>query len=76
MLKGQASAELLDSYQAERRPVALANSALSVANWQDAMTVPRALGLDPAAASALQAVVASRPAQLLPQGAPACCMQC
>ena len=68
VLKGQAGAGLLASYDAERRPVAHANGALSVANWHEAMTVPRALGLDPAAASALQAVVASGPVSLLPKG--------
>ncbi len=53
MLNGTASERLLDSYHAERRPVALANTALSVANWQEAVRVPSALGLDPRAASLL-----------------------
>ena len=68
VLKGQAGPQLLASYQAERQPVARANSALSMANWHDAMAVPRALGLDPAAAGALQRVAASGPVSLLPRG--------
>ena len=69
VLEGQASPGLLDSYQAERRPVAHANSALSLANWQEAMAVPRTLGLEPAAASVLQRIAASGPVSLLPRGA-------
>lgn len=48
--------------------MALANTALSVSNWQQALKVPAALGLDPRAAKLLQAAVASRPASLLPPG--------
>ncbi len=43
--------------QAERRPVAQANCALSVRNWEEAVGVPSALGLNPKAASALDATV-------------------
>jgi hypothetical protein len=53
VIKGLAAPSLLESYQAERRPVALANTALSVANWREATRVPEALGLHPAAAAAL-----------------------
>lgn len=31
--------ELLDSYQAERRPVAVANTALSIVNWEETLLV-------------------------------------
>ncbi len=68
MLQGRAHPELLDSYEQERRAVALANTALSVSNWEQALRVPKALGLDPQAADLLQAAVTSRPASLLPQG--------
>lgn len=37
--------------------MAKANTDLSVANWHDALAVPRALGLNPTAAKALSAVV-------------------
>ena len=41
-LQGAAGPALLRSYDAERRPVALANTALSVANWRAAMRIPQA----------------------------------
>ncbi len=68
MLQGRAHPGLLSSYEVERRAVALANTALSVSNWEQALRVPKALGLDPQAADLLQAAVLSRPASLLPQG--------
>ena len=68
VLKGTASPQLLDSYQAERRPVAQANTDLSVANWHEAVKVPKVLGLDPRAANLLNAVVGSGPMSLLPSG--------
>ena len=46
--------------------VALANTALSVANYKAAMAVPSALGLDPRAARALHLGVNSPPLSLLP----------
>lgn len=66
--KGISSLQLLDSYQAERRPVAQANTDLSVANWHEAVKVPRILGLDPRAANLLNAVVGSKAMSLLPSG--------
>ena len=68
MIQGSAREALLDSYGAERRAIALANTALSVANWEEALRVPRALGLDPAAARLLHRAVSSSAASLLPSG--------
>lgn len=68
MLGGQAGPQLLGSYEAERRPVAQANTQLSVRNWEEATEVPRALGLDPSAASALQAIAGSPITAQLPSG--------
>lgn len=68
VLNDTASPQLLDSYQAERRPVAQANTNLSVANWHEAVKVPKVLGLDPRAANLLNAVVGSGPMSLLPSG--------
>ena len=65
---GRAGRGLLATYEAERRPIALANTALSVANFRDAVRVPAALGLDPRAANLLHAAVTSWPASLLPPG--------
>ena len=68
VLQGKAHASLLRTYEPERKAVALANTALSVTNWEQALKVPRALGLDPRAAALLQAAVSSGPASLLPKG--------
>ena len=68
VLNNTASPKLLESYQAERKPVAQANTDLSVANWHEAVKVPKALGLDPRAANLLNAVVGSGPMSLLPEG--------
>ncbi len=57
VLHGSATAQLLHSYKAERRPVAAANTALSVANWLEALRVPAALGLDARAANVLHAAL-------------------
>lgn len=45
--------------QAERKPVAAANCALSERNWLEAVGVPSQLGLDPRAAAALDTAVRS-----------------
>jgi hypothetical protein len=61
VVSGAAGDRLIDSYEAERRPVALANTALSLANWRQAVRVPQALGLDPYLAGAFNAAVSSVP---------------
>lgn len=61
VLSGRADPALLSSYQPERKPVAQANAALSVNNWQAAIRVPQALGLDPRAASLVNSLVANAP---------------
>ena len=68
VINGTAAPQLLDSYHAERRPVAQANTNLSVANWHEAVKVPKVLGLDPRAANLLNALVNSGPMSLLPSG--------
>lgn len=65
VLTDRADPALLATYQPERHPVAQANAVLSVTNWQEAIRVPSALGLDPAAASLVNRVVSSAP---LPAG--------
>ena len=75
VVRGQAGKELLGSYSAERRPVAQANADLSVANFQDAIRIPQALGLDPRAANFLHSTVASLPASLFPPGEPSTAMR-
>ncbi|KAG1678055.1 hypothetical protein FOA52_000851 [Chlamydomonas sp. UWO 241] len=61
VLHGRAGEGLLDSYEAERKPIAEANTRLSVANYDAALAVPRALGLDPRAAALAASAVAAVP---------------
>ena len=68
VLEGQAPRAMLDSYEAERRPVAKDNTELSVRNWHEATAVPRALGLDPSAADILQSLAGSPLASRMPGG--------
>lgn len=64
---GLAPHELLETYDAERRPVAMANTELSIQNYNDALQVPRAIGLDPAVANKVAGVMSHFQA-LLPKG--------
>uniref|UniRef100_A0A2P2J1F8 FAD-binding domain-containing protein n=1 Tax=Rhizophora mucronata TaxID=61149 RepID=A0A2P2J1F8_RHIMU len=49
--KGIAPSSILNTYETERRPTAILNTALSVQNLKAAMGVPTALGLDPTVAN-------------------------
>ncbi len=68
VINREAGEDLLESFAAERRAIAVANTDLSVSNWKEALKVPRALGLDPAAANVLHSAVTSKPASMLPPG--------
>lgn len=70
VVHGEATEALLDTYGPERRPVAEANTQLSVSNWKEALRFPQALGLDPFAADVAVSMASSMPAWLLPDGAP------
>lgn len=59
VLRGTAEPSLLDTYESERRPVAEANTALSITNWGEALRVPSALGLHPRAAALLSDAAAA-----------------
>ena len=61
VVRGQSSASLLETYESERRPVALRNTALSVENFEGVLKIPNALGLPPVAAHALRDAVDSLP---------------
>jgi len=61
VLDGSADPALLATYQPERRPIAQANADLSVNNWHEAIRIPQALGLDPAAASLVNNLVTNAP---------------
>ncbi|KAA0056408.1 putative polyketide hydroxylase [Cucumis melo var. makuwa] len=57
VLQDIASPSILNTYEMERRPIALFNTALSVKNFKAAMEVPAALGLDPKIANSVHRVV-------------------
>eukprot|EP00850_Spirogloea_muscicola_P017975 SM000160S02516 [mRNA] locus=s160:75189:78610:+ [translate_table: standard] len=63
--QGLAPEALLETYDAERRPVASTNASLSVTNYEAALAVPRVLGLDPAAAALLHATLTQGPLRYL-----------
>ena len=50
---------LAASYDAERRPVAVANARVSVGNFFRVLEIPKAIGLEPTAADALHAAAAA-----------------
>jgi hypothetical protein len=50
-VSGIASPSLLKTYESERAGVARANTQLSIDNFEDALQVPRAIGLAPEAAA-------------------------
>ncbi|GMN49161.1 hypothetical protein TIFTF001_018326 [Ficus carica] len=51
VVKGIAPFSMLNTYETERRPVAIFNTELSIQNFKAAMEVPAALGLDPSIAN-------------------------
>ena len=63
----EATPELLDTYETERRPVAIANTAHSVHNYEGMTDVLAAMGLDPAQSEKLQEALARPAAERLPR---------
>ena len=59
-ISGRAPANLLDTYEAERRPIGIANTEHSVKNFDGLKDVYAALGLPRSGTSALQALAESR----------------
>ena len=66
---GRAPANLLDTYEAERRPIGIANTEHSVKNFDGLMDVFGALGLPRSGVRAMQALAASRLMAALPRPA-------
>ncbi|KAJ4968259.1 hypothetical protein NE237_014960 [Protea cynaroides] len=59
---------ILQTYEMERRPIAIFNTKLSVQNFKAAMAVPAALGLDPATANSVHQIINSGIGSILPSG--------
>ncbi|KAE8023641.1 hypothetical protein FH972_009316 [Carpinus fangiana] len=68
IVKGIAPSSLLETYETERKPIAIFNTALSVQNYRAAMAVPAALGLDPTVANSVHRVINSGIGSVLPSG--------
>ena len=68
-ISGRAPANLLDTYEAERRPIGIANTEHSVKNFDGVMDVFAALGLPRSGVRALQALAGSRLMAALPRPA-------
>ena len=67
VLHGRASEALLDTYEAERRPVAEANRSHSVANFEHGLDVLESMGMPRKGRQVMHAVSSSRLMGLLPR---------
>ncbi|KAF0919747.1 hypothetical protein E2562_031083 [Oryza meyeriana var. granulata] len=62
-----ASPSILQTYESERRPVAIFNTELSVENFKAAMSIPATLGLDPTVANSVHQVINSSLGSVIPR---------
>ncbi|KAK6922376.1 FAD-binding domain [Dillenia turbinata] len=66
LLKGVAPSSIVNSYDIERKQIALSNTELSVKNFRAAMSVPAALGLDPMVANSVHRAISDGIGSILP----------
>ncbi|KAM0987675.1 hypothetical protein ACFX2I_011699 [Malus domestica] len=66
VVEGTAPTSILNSYETERRPIAVFNTELSIENFKAAMAVPAALGLDPTVANSVHRVINEGVGSILP----------
>ncbi|CAL4946099.1 unnamed protein product [Urochloa decumbens] len=66
-LTGVASPSIVQTYESERRPVAIFNTELSVENFKAAMSIPATLGLDPIVANSVHQVINSSLGSIIPR---------
>nr|TKW36459.1 hypothetical protein SEVIR_2G441400v2 [Setaria viridis] len=67
MLTGVASPSIVQTYESERRPVAIFNTELSVENFKAAMSIPATLGLDPTVANSVHQVINRSLGSIIPR---------
>ncbi|CAD6210922.1 unnamed protein product [Miscanthus lutarioriparius] len=67
LLNGVASPSILQTYESERRPVAIFNTELSVENFKAAMSIPTTLGLDPTVANSVHQVINRSLGSIIPR---------
>ncbi|XP_052205347.1 uncharacterized protein LOC127810117 isoform X2 [Diospyros lotus] len=68
VFKGISPYSILRTYEMERRPIAIFNTALSVQNFRAAMAVPAALGLNPTVANSVHRAINYGIGSFLPSG--------
>lgn len=68
LVQGSAKSSILNTYETERRPIALFNTSLSIQNFRAAMSVPSALGLDPTVANSVHRFINKTIGSILPTG--------
>ncbi|KAK2636716.1 hypothetical protein Ddye_031508 [Dipteronia dyeriana] len=66
VVKGLAPPSILQTYETERKQIAIFNTALSVQNFKAAMAVPSALGLDPTVANSVHQIMNKAVGPILP----------
>ncbi|CAA7023593.1 unnamed protein product [Microthlaspi erraticum] len=68
LVQGSAKSSILNTYETERRPIALFNTSLSIQNFRAAMSVPSALGLDPTVSNSVHRFINNTVGSILPTG--------
>ncbi|OIW14660.1 hypothetical protein TanjilG_33002 [Lupinus angustifolius] len=68
VIKGIVPSSMLNTYELERKPIAIFNTNLSLENFRAAMSVPAALGLDPTIANTVHKFVNNGIGSILPSG--------
>ncbi|KAK7280888.1 hypothetical protein RIF29_08444 [Crotalaria pallida] len=68
VIKGIVPSSMLNTYELERKSIALFNTNLSLENFRAAMSVPAALGLDPTIANTVHKFVINGIGSILPSG--------
>lgn len=67
LLNGIANPSIIQTYESERRPVAIFNTELSLENFKAAMSIPATLGLDPTIANSVHRVINSGLGSIIPR---------
>ncbi|XP_050205589.1 uncharacterized protein LOC126655439 [Mercurialis annua] len=67
-MRGIAPSSIVHTYEMERKPIAVFNTALSVKNFKAAISVPAALGLDPSVAHSVHQAITDGIGSILPSG--------
>ncbi|KAM0962096.1 hypothetical protein ACFX13_021696 [Malus domestica] len=68
VVKGIATSSILNTYETERRSIAIFNTELSIQNFRAAMAVPAVLGLDPTTANSVHRIINEGVGSILPYG--------